>query len=362
MNDNSKTLLSICIPTYNRGYMLNDFFKLLNKSVSGMEDKIEILVSNNNSSDNTSQVCCEWERVFAPKISFRYFVQEVNIGAVKNVTFLLGMSTGKYFMFIGDDDYINGSNLLRVMELLQSNENPSAIIQGKWNTHHDIKAKGFRSYLDAAQLFYEYGNAYAAIVDRQAAQEILSNDFLRSQIEESVWPQTAFGFLAMHSQKDRPIFITDYTIGGPIRDCQIVANKSYWVGSLHGLLWASFLIDREVGFNWVKKTFVRFRVSGFRNHVQAIIKYGIISENSVSTKTKKILRDHFGLRGFGWALVLELSDYQPKLMYIFAIIAFSILRQQSPLAVKKKIEEERKKYLENIKAAELNGKRTKDFF
>ncbi len=342
--------------------MLNNFFNLLKRAVSGLEDKIEILISNNNSSDNTSQLCRAWSRVFASKIKFRYFEQKSNLGVARNIIFLLEHSIGKYFTVIGDDDCLNEHTLLRTMELLQSDKNPSAIIQGKWGNRRGFKVSGFRGFLDAAQLFYEYGNAYAAIVDRQAAQEAISSDVLRSEIEEIVWAQTVFGFLAIYSLRDRPIFIADYSLGLPVGESQNITNKAYWVSSLHGLLRASYLIDREVGFGWTKNSFIRWGVPGFRSHILSIFRLGLISENVASTKAKKELRDHFGIRGFGWSLALDFSDNHPRLLHGLVVIGYSALRFQSPFAVKKKISDAREKYLTSIDAAKLDKKRSEGFF
>lgn len=362
MLNQEKIILSICIPTFNRGYMLNRFFRLLKEAVSGVENKIEILISNNNSSDNSSQICQEWGAALSSKIKFRYFEQEANIGVARNIIFLLEKSIGKYFVVIGDDDCLNGDNLLRTMELLQSNNSPSAIIQGKWGARTTCEMSGFKSFLDAAELFYEYGNAYAAIVDRQAAQKIISDGVLRPEIEEIVWPQTVFGFLAIYSLRERPIFVTNYPLGMPVAGGQNIANKAYWVSSLYGLLRASFLIDRSVGFKWTKKSFVRWRVPGFRSHIISILRMGLIAENSTSQQAIKELRDHFGVPGHGWAFVLEFSDRCPKLFYGLVVIAYSVLSFQSPFSIMKRISDERASYLASIDAAKLDKRRTEGFF
>ena len=56
MNFNSpKLLLSICIPTYNRGkYLKSNLCSIYNQSFNDL--LVEIIVSNNNSTDNTKEV------------------------------------------------------------------------------------------------------------------------------------------------------------------------------------------------------------------------------------------------------------------------------------------------------------------
>ena len=51
-------VLSICIPTYNRAKILDEtLFNLTNESVFQETNDVEIVISNNNSPDNTEEVC-----------------------------------------------------------------------------------------------------------------------------------------------------------------------------------------------------------------------------------------------------------------------------------------------------------------
>jgi len=93
-------LVSIAIPTYNRA---NVFLKqAIHAALEQIYPNIEIIVSNNHSTDNTEEVV----KSFAdPRI--RYFRQPTNIGYMKNYDFCLEQARGEYFSLLPDDDLID---------------------------------------------------------------------------------------------------------------------------------------------------------------------------------------------------------------------------------------------------------------
>lgn len=93
-------LVSIGIPTYNRA----DVFlkQALESAVSQTYPNIEIIVSDNCSTDNTEALVRSFND---PRI--KYFRQEVNIGPVNNPNFCLQQASGAYFMQLHDDDMID---------------------------------------------------------------------------------------------------------------------------------------------------------------------------------------------------------------------------------------------------------------
>ena len=63
-NSESKYLLSICIPTYNRASFLKEALSRVLSQLSQIKDnnKIELLVSDNCSTDNTAEVVSEFNK------------------------------------------------------------------------------------------------------------------------------------------------------------------------------------------------------------------------------------------------------------------------------------------------------------
>ena len=246
--------------------------------------------------------------------------------------------------------------------MLEGDNPPSAIIQAHWNGVNRIKNIGYVSYSEASALFYEYGNAWAGIIDTQAAVRALNSWGLRNDIEQIVWPQTAIGFLAMHDLKERKIFAADFEIGGPLGDCQSITNKYYWVTSLYGLLMASSLVDYAVGENKLRKAFVRLKSKGFLGHIRSILLFSLISENTSSIIVRDLLGTDFGLRGKFWSFVLFVADHFPLVYFIIGIAGHSFMARKSPLSVYNKFLLMKRTHQDHVLKADSTKKRFGDWF
>ena len=92
MINRNKPLLSICIPTYNR----SDYLKKTIESIVIQDEfknhKVEIVISDNASTDNTRKVCQEFEKKFS---NFHYFRNEFNIYD-KNFPLVISLANGVY--------------------------------------------------------------------------------------------------------------------------------------------------------------------------------------------------------------------------------------------------------------------------
>ena len=355
-------ILSIVIPTYNRAHILDKCLKLITDLAIIYKKDIEILVSDNCSSDNTEEII-EARRLKIVRYSdFFYFKNSKNLGVAKNIISLFKKAKGRYILFLGDDDYIKKKNFSRILKLLTDDRSPSAIIQGCWNGVMRTHKTGFVSYKYASELFYEYGNTYAGIVDRKAILDILTNNNqLSKDIEKIVWPQTVLGFLVINQLKKRPIYITDFEIGDQIQSLNIT-NKEYWVKSLYGLLRASFLIDKQIGKNWTKKKFIRFKSKGFMDHAKAIVYYSLIAENTESSQVQKEFRSNYGLRGCFWFIIFFFLDRFPKIYLWIGIIVYAFIYMKSPKFIFKKFLDKKTRYEKKLEEIKKTKKNFKDWF
>ena len=93
-------LVTIGMPTCNRA---DSFLRQsLESAVNQTYQNIEIIVSDNCSTDNTERVVKDFQD---PRI--RYFKQTKNIGPYKNFNFCLQQANGKYFLILSDDDLVD---------------------------------------------------------------------------------------------------------------------------------------------------------------------------------------------------------------------------------------------------------------
>jgi len=120
--------ISICIPTYNR----SNYLKMcLNSVVSSEYENLEVIVSDNASQDNTTEVV----NSFSDK-RLKYIRNEKNIGAELNILNLIANSTGDFIFFLTDDDLLNDSAISQTIQIIQ--EHPDVgIIMSKMNILDD---------------------------------------------------------------------------------------------------------------------------------------------------------------------------------------------------------------------------------
>jgi len=121
--------LSILIPTYNRSLFLNKNLEMLADYIrkGNIENEVEIVVSNNHSTDNTDEIVNQFIEI-NKDILFQYYTQNINIGLEKNALFVLNVTKGEYVMYLGDDDYIEENYLLKSIALLKSSPSTYVII------------------------------------------------------------------------------------------------------------------------------------------------------------------------------------------------------------------------------------------
>lgn len=93
--------MTIAIPTYNRAHLLA---RSILSAQQQTHKNIEIIISDNNSSDDTESVC---RNLAANDNRIHYFRQSRNIGGTENFNWLLSRGNGAYFMWLGDDDWID---------------------------------------------------------------------------------------------------------------------------------------------------------------------------------------------------------------------------------------------------------------
>ena len=114
-------LLSICIPTFNRGDLLAIQLQRLSDQIEKLninENLIEILISDNNSSDNTSNKI----QHFTKKKYIRYFFNKENIGPDANFLQLFQIAQGDYIWLLGDDDLFSSDIIDYLISKLSSKE------------------------------------------------------------------------------------------------------------------------------------------------------------------------------------------------------------------------------------------------
>lgn len=104
----SKITLSLAIPVYNGADKLKKQFKRIFSECDNKKFKnfIEVLISDNASTDDTSKVVSYFKKKSNKKknIKITYFRKKKNEGVLKNIIGLSKLVKGKYILFSSDDD------------------------------------------------------------------------------------------------------------------------------------------------------------------------------------------------------------------------------------------------------------------
>jgi len=123
MTNNKLPLVTIGIPTYNRA---DGFLKqALQSAVEQTYKNIEIIVSDNGSTDHTEDVV----RGFSDS-RISYFKHIKNVGLKNNFNFCVQKALGDYFLLLCDDDLIDSDFVDVCMQAVNFDTNVGVILTG----------------------------------------------------------------------------------------------------------------------------------------------------------------------------------------------------------------------------------------
>jgi glycosyltransferase involved in cell wall biosynthesis len=111
-----RPLLTIAIPTYNRSESLALLLEILAPQLDG-ESRVELVISDNASSDDTSAVVASFQN---RGLKLIYSRNETNLGADANLVRCYEMARGEYVWIFGDDDIIVPGELQEVLRRLET--------------------------------------------------------------------------------------------------------------------------------------------------------------------------------------------------------------------------------------------------
>lgn len=171
-----KPLVTIGIPTYNGGGTLrNAVFSALNQDY----ECLQVLISDNASSDNTVHTGEELMRIY-PQV--KYIRHQHNIGMFANFEFLLKNASGKYFMWLADDDVLLPGAVGKYVAFMETHQEfvlVSGAIEYTWNGHVTEYERGFNFYqrfsFQRVAGYYSrviHGAMYHGLMRSEAAKQV----------------------------------------------------------------------------------------------------------------------------------------------------------------------------------------------
>lgn len=154
----SSGLLSICIPTYNRENYLARTLCSLFEQLNTLSGEVEVIVSNNNSQDNTKHVCQQ----YMGYQWFHYHENEVNLGPDYNIAKCYDLASSSYVLILGDDDIICPGGVKAIVDLLKQQVDIDLIALGcETMTNEDLrsirKIDSYTKYVDPIHFTKDIG-------------------------------------------------------------------------------------------------------------------------------------------------------------------------------------------------------------
>lgn len=126
----NKPILTIAVPTWNRASILDNALSALLSQINQNKDKIEIIISDNASDDNTNEVIkkhCEINTT----LNIIHNTQPENTGYYGNFHKCRQLSNGAYFWLLSDNDFIANDLVDYILEILL-NQKPSFVFLKDW--------------------------------------------------------------------------------------------------------------------------------------------------------------------------------------------------------------------------------------
>lgn len=211
----SKIYLSILIPTFNRSLQLYKNLNIVSSIVhnSNLKDEIEIIISDNNSNDSTKATL---ETFDFSSLNHRLYYQNQNMGPIKNCLFLLNKAKGKFFMYLGDDDYLDMEYLNKVLPVLKMDKSIYCVIPATLSLYSsgEIKPgrdhnkncktykKGFKNCLENSWR----GTQLSAVIYKR---KDLYETYLKQKIE-NLYPYVFF--ISYNCLRGKTWHMTDYPV------------------------------------------------------------------------------------------------------------------------------------------------------
>jgi len=113
--------LTIAIPTYNRAKQLDRQLGWAVGAIANRWDEVELIVSDNASSDETPEICQKWHAQTGGHV--RTIRQSRNIGLIRNCLFCIGEATGDFVWTVSDDDIVLEGTLNWILSKISSDTN-----------------------------------------------------------------------------------------------------------------------------------------------------------------------------------------------------------------------------------------------
>lgn len=232
MNLDQKILLTIAVPTYNRATYLARALTSIFSQAGRYGDAIEIIVSDNCSTDDTPAVLREFQEAGH---RFTVIRNPENVGPDGNFKNCFHLARGRYFWLFSDDDVLLEGALDRIFPLLQEGDY-GVLSLGLYFFNHEPLAerprrrpgklvvyRDPRSFMKAVNIWFTFISSN--IVNREICGEVRLEDYDGTYLLQLGWVFPAL------LNAPRNVHLTEYLVAaqfensGGYRFCEVFGRN-----------------------------------------------------------------------------------------------------------------------------------------
>lgn len=162
-------LISVVIPIYN----IQDYITKCVETVliPGYEDKIEVLLVNDGSKDNSKEVC---ETIIQDHASFRIKLLNKENGGLSDArNYGIQNSTGKYVFFLDGDDFLDSDEFLSFLIRLEE-------------TNADVILNNYKEYDENSKKLYQVNDELGKVdLNKFSKNEFIC--YIMNDVANSMW-------------------------------------------------------------------------------------------------------------------------------------------------------------------------------
>jgi abequosyltransferase len=321
----NKPLLTIAIPTWNRsGFLKRNLIQLRKEYYTVDTDLVELLVSDNCSTDDTTQVVKD---SIDKGLPISYYKNESNLGWGANFLACFKKARGKYVLLLSDDDLIIDGGLLKIMNVLFNNENCGTITLNSYGFDTDfkdempkLKNKPGKKY----EIFDEY--LYATCLDNTLLSASVVNTEL-IQLDEKV-PEIEKNLahlkyiLTASKNAETNYFINDYVIAVKRDNSSSYKYTQVFVNELWSIYDA--VLSNDLSDSVLRKIKIKYLLSFYPRNLLTIDDY--LSETKVEILTN-FDKHYFNIRIYALMFrpILNSANIIKKVLLVFLTIYGKLL-------------------------------------
>ncbi len=294
MGNLTQKILSIAIPTWNRANLLDELLIELIDQIKkfNLDEVVEILVSNNNSEDNTEDIV---KRHQVSNKFIEYNRNPLNIGAKSNLIKSVELSSGEYCIVLGDDDRIRLDCLPDILNHIKNFPDTGIVIDKSGSKAAGRFNESAISLNELLRNFFWYmGNAGVFVMRVSFMKDLLKK--VNYEYFNECWVQIQVMILGMTTNKELKCYLKEFHVHRASIHTEVMVYNSFY-------LWRTCNIELLNSINTIKPLIESETYDSARFYLRANISQQVfnilqcavfIDDESIRKKTRThILKNLF---------------------------------------------------------------------